>query len=184
MRETAPSDRVQLRSQSELRDPGSCALCGSGHCDDGYVDLGVWIEFLGNVYLCMNCMEQAIGAVRGLTPSEANELTTQANFVALQNKELLQEVEELREHKRSVDFLLARAAVDYAVNDITAALESKEQQFASALVARTDDEPANGTPSGSADGESTPKKSGTGRRSVRTKPAESSNDSQSPKFDL
>lgn len=177
MRETLPSDRVQLRSQSELRDPGSCALCGSGNCDEGYVDTGVWIDYHGNVYFCMNCMRQIVGTIRALTPEEAQELIDQSNSVLAENAELTKEVEELREYKRSVDNLLSGLADRVSLSDLGTNPGSGESDGAS-------DGVNDGPPAGSEDGESTPKKSGTRRRSVRTKPAESSNSGESPKFDL
>lgn len=177
MRETLPSDRVQLRSQSELRDPGSCALCGSGNCDEGYVDTGVWIEYHGNVYFCLNCMRQIVGTIRALTPEEAQELIDQSNAVLAEVTELRKEVEELREYKSNVDSLLSGLVVSADPSDLDVNSDPDE-------VNRVPDGTNDGPPSGSTDGESTPKKSGSGRRSVRTKPAESGDSSESPKFDL
>jgi hypothetical protein len=104
-----PSDKVQVRSQGELMSPGTCALCGTGTCDEGYVDTAVFVDFFGNVYYCMNCIRQIIGVIRALTPEEAAILTAQVNETAAENAALKAEVESLREYKSSIDSLIVGA---------------------------------------------------------------------------
>lgn len=90
---TAASDRVQVRSQGELRHPGACALCGNGNCDDGYVDLGIYYDYEGQVYLCMNCIEQVIHAVDGLTTEEAAFLKEIDTNLKNENTRLTEELQ-------------------------------------------------------------------------------------------
>lgn len=90
---TTASDRVQVRSQGELMHPGACALCGSGNHDDGYVDLGVYYDYEGQVYLCMTCVAQVIHTVDGLTVDEAEFLKDINNNLAQENARLTEELQ-------------------------------------------------------------------------------------------
>jgi len=73
-RRNDPDARMQLRGIGDLRHPGACAVCGSGNCDSGYVDLGVYYEYEGWVYLCLYCIEEAGGVVDMLTVNESEKL--------------------------------------------------------------------------------------------------------------
>ncbi len=110
--EHTPSDRVQVRSQGELQAPGACALCGSGNCEDGYVDFGLWLDFHGTVYLCITCTEQIIGVLGALTLDESKQLTETNNELIVANRELTEEIEALREYKSKFDDLLVNAFGD------------------------------------------------------------------------
>ena len=68
-KELTPSDRVQMRGQHELMHPGACALCGSGNRDDGYVDLDIYYDYEGQMYLCRSCAEE-VGNVIGMVSAE------------------------------------------------------------------------------------------------------------------
>jgi hypothetical protein len=109
--EHTPSDRVQVRAIGELQSPATCALCGSGNCDEGYVDTGVWVDYFGNVYYCMTCVEQIIGVIGALTIAESKQLTDANNELIIANKQLTTEIEELREYKsRTIDLLTSAIA--------------------------------------------------------------------------
>jgi hypothetical protein len=122
----------------------------------------------------MVCMNQAIGTVRALTPEEAQELTAIANRTAEENKELLKEVEELREYRDTITNLLnSGAASIYSNSDLAVSEDSgPSESIPAEPVVR------------SADGESTPKESTKGSRPVRAKRAQSGNGGKSPEFDL
>lgn len=68
--ENDPSARMQLRSRGELVAPGTCMVCGSGTRDEGYVDLNVFIEYVGTAYLCFLCVQQAAEIIGMFTPAE------------------------------------------------------------------------------------------------------------------
>lgn len=65
---TTPSDRVQLIDRGNLMHPGCCALCGSGNCEDGYVDTGIYYDYEGQVYFCMTCAFQIAEVIGSLSP--------------------------------------------------------------------------------------------------------------------
>lgn len=85
----SPSDRVQVRQLGELMHPGACALCGNGNNENGYVDLGVYYEYEGQVYICIDpCMHQVINMIGCLLPSESEHLRDLNSTLADRVKEL------------------------------------------------------------------------------------------------
>lgn len=82
MRITTPSDRVQVISRGQLKPPGACALCGNGTCEEGYVDSGVYFDWEGHVYFCMNCTVQIAETIGCLTPAESDHLKSLNESIA------------------------------------------------------------------------------------------------------
>ncbi len=110
--EHTPSDKVQVRDIGSLQAPGTCALCGSGNCEEGYVDTGVWVDYFGNVYYCITCMEQITSVLGHLTKAEAQQLTDTSNELLAANRALTEENEALRVYKSKFDDLLVSAFGD------------------------------------------------------------------------
>lgn len=110
MRETTPSDRAQLRSIGELMHPGSCALCGSGNCDDGYVDLGIYYDYEGQMYLCRYCTEQVAAVMGCLSADESAFLQATNVDLAAQLTALKAQLEEVNERLGLYDSLLSGIA--------------------------------------------------------------------------
>ncbi len=94
---TTASDRVQVVSQGELMHPGACALCGSGNSDEGYINMGIWYEYEGQQYYCMNCVRQIIAVVGGLTDEQAEHLNGLNEELVGRNAALRNELEEANE---------------------------------------------------------------------------------------
>ncbi len=94
---TTASDRVQVVSQGELLHPGACALCGSGNSDEGYINMGIWYEYEGQQYYCMNCVRQIIAVVGGLTDDQAEHLNGLNEELVGRNTALRTELEEANE---------------------------------------------------------------------------------------
>lgn len=82
-----PSDRVQVIQAGSLGHPGTCALCGSGTCELGYVDLDIYFEWEGNVYLCMWCAKQVAKVIGCLNPEESKHLEELNLSIAQELKE-------------------------------------------------------------------------------------------------
>lgn len=99
--ETSPSDRMQVRSLGELQHPASCMICGNGNCDDGYLDLGVFFDYEGTMYLCMTCARQAGETIGLYTPEEVKQIISHGEELATKVAELTSELED------------ARPAIDY-----------------------------------------------------------------------
>lgn len=150
-----PSDRVQLRGRGELMHPGSCALCGSGNCDDGYVDLDIFYEYEGQVYLCMVCANQVVGVAGGLPSDEANFLKAQFEDTASRLKAAESELHELRAKLGSWDSIFS-GAFGSSFSDLERELKEAQR------------ESVNADSSLSGDGESKPSESGEGAGSSVT----------------
>lgn len=68
--ENDPSSRMQQRSLGELMHPGSCCVCGNGNSEQTYLELGVFFDYEGNLYLCTPCVEQVINVWGAFTAEE------------------------------------------------------------------------------------------------------------------
>lgn len=86
--ENDPSARMQVRSRGQLVAPASCMVCGNATCDEGYLDLNVFIDFHGTCYLCMNCIIQAGETVGMYTVEQVGHFTAQIESL-LESKEAL-----------------------------------------------------------------------------------------------
>lgn len=74
MFEQGSSDKVRFLALGELPPPGSCLICGSGVREEGYVDLGFYMDYVGEALVCFTCVIQ-IGEVIGMMhPAEVGTL--------------------------------------------------------------------------------------------------------------
>lgn len=78
MFQNTPSDKVQFRALGELPAPGTCLVCGNGTCEEGYVDLGTFIEYVGAGLLCAICLTQCAELIGMMTKEEVMAITKQA----------------------------------------------------------------------------------------------------------
>jgi len=109
MKETTPSDRVQLIDRGSLMHPGCCALCGSGNCDEGYVDTGVWYDYEGQVYFCWNCCMQIAAVVGCLSADEHSQIRELLEDTARELKAVKAELETANEQLGQYDAIMLRA---------------------------------------------------------------------------
>lgn len=149
-----PSGRFALRSAGELRQPGQCSVCGNGTCIEGYLDLDIYFEWEGNIYLCMNCVSEAIHVVGALLPKEAETLK---NIVETTHAELKVTKEQLNEY-RNLDANLRRLFIPDSAKSGDLSISS--------LLTKPEPEQINtvNTPSGTDAGESESKGPVKGRR--------------------
>ncbi len=98
-----PSDRVQLVGLGELLHPGTCMLCGSGNCEEGYARLGVYYDYEGEQYLCRTCTIQVSELFGCLTPEEAGHLQETAADYAKVNEAVSRELIVANERLRVFD---------------------------------------------------------------------------------
>lgn len=104
--EIDPSAKMQVRSQGQLQAPGSCMVCGTGTCDAGYLDLGIFIDYVGTAYLCKTCCYQAGETFGMFTPDEVNTSSSQISALLQENAELKTELEDARKFVAAADDLL------------------------------------------------------------------------------
>ena len=141
MKEHSPSDRVQLRGQHELMHPGSCALCGSGNCEQGYVDPGIYYDYEGQMYFCVTCVEEMAGVINCLTADETLHLQSLNEQVAEQNASLTKDLEYATARLLKYDDLFSErlGAIAAANANLNADPADEIAQAAS----ESDDEPVN-----------------------------------------
>ncbi len=65
----SPSDSMQVMGLGELPPPASCFVCNNGNCEAGYLNFGVWAEYIGNLLICATCLIKAAEKMGCLAPS-------------------------------------------------------------------------------------------------------------------
>lgn len=104
--ENDPSARIQLRRIGELQMPATCYVCGSGNCEEGYLDFGTFVDYHGTFYLCMTCFEQSAAVAGFYSPEEVRTQVGDMEQVLAKNTELIAELEEANEYVASANKLL------------------------------------------------------------------------------
>lgn len=94
--ENDPSARMQVRSMGELMHPAQCMVCGNGMCEEGYLDLGVFYDYEGTMYLCKTCCYQAGETFGMFTPDEVMTQQRLINTLSEDNDFLKKELEDAR----------------------------------------------------------------------------------------
>ena len=125
--ENDPSARMQVRSRGELRHPGSCMVCGNGTNDDGYVDLSVFFDFEGTMYLDMTCALELAELIGCVTPEQIKVFEQKVEDLAKKNDELRKELDNAQHHVDTVNALL-RSSLLPGSDPASADLEVSEEQ--------------------------------------------------------
>lgn len=150
--ENDPSARMQIRSRGELVHPGRCMVCGSGNCDEGYIDLGVYFDYEGTMYLCKTCCYQAGETFGMFTPDEVKSQQELIERLTTENKTLTEELENVA----PIVTIYQRSLADFVdSHDITA----------SGLVPKQPEQYENYSPESAGQGETNPEESPTGNDS-------------------
>lgn len=111
MFEHTSDSRMQLCGIGDLMHPGACMVCGSGNREQGYVNLGVYYEYEGNMYLCFTCLTEAAEVIGMLTSDEALILRNEAGQVFRENTKLKEELNRANERLVAIDSVLSGLAV-------------------------------------------------------------------------
>lgn len=119
MTEIDPSARIQLRGIGELLHPGCCAVCGNGTCQDGYVDLDVYYDYEGQVYLCVTCMTQAGEAIGMLSKDESVHLEDTNVRLADLASTLESELAEANERLNKYDSVFSDFSTRVGTDDVS-----------------------------------------------------------------
>lgn len=112
MIENDPSAKMQVRSMGQLQAPASCYSCGNGTCEEGYIDLGCFIEYVGTLYLCMPCALQVATTVGCATPEQIVLIEKQATKNEEELELLRKELDDARQHIGSVNSILGSKFLD------------------------------------------------------------------------
>lgn len=111
MFETNPSAKVRFLALGELPSPGSCLVCGSGTREEGYVDLGVWLEYVGEGLLCVTCIIEIGECIKMLSIDEAAQIKVELNGIIQKNTLLKATVEEQDERLAAYHTLLGNLPI-------------------------------------------------------------------------
>lgn len=104
-----PSAKMQVRSRGQLVAPACCCVCGNATCEEGYLDLGAFVDFHGTLYLCMTCVYQGGETCGMFTPDEVKQLEGLANSLAEANEQLASELRDANAHIANFDRLMRAA---------------------------------------------------------------------------
>lgn len=140
--EVDPGSRFQPRNLGELRHPGQCLVCGSGSRVEGYVDLGTYFDYEGQMYLCAYCMEEAAAIIGCLSEAESDALQAQNLKLLAENKDLAKKLANVEQRLAGIDQYLAPLS-----NSLASALATKSESEVSGSV----ESEANSGDDGSAD---------------------------------
>ncbi len=104
------SDSMQLLGLGELPPPASCFICNNGNHEAGYLNFGVWAEYIGNLLICTSCLTKAAEKIGCLAPSVKTLM--EKSIVGLQ--ELAQDrIDQLEQATNEINALrtIARSAL-------------------------------------------------------------------------
>lgn len=127
--------KMQLVGRGDLQPPGTCMVCGSGNYDYGYVNLGLWIEFHGNCYICAQCLVEAAEIIGMLTSEEAKKVLGDSAKLLEQNAILTTQLEEANARLRVFDDALRSIS---AGTNLAVSVSETEGSVAVSDVASTD----------------------------------------------
>ncbi len=114
---TDPGARMHIVGLGQLMHPGTCMVCGSGVRESGYLAVGVYFDYEGEMYICVEyCLPEIIKMIGGLTHDEAQLIVDAANRALEQAASLKADMERLNERLIHYDALLN----SYAVNNVGA----------------------------------------------------------------
>lgn len=94
-------DRFQILEVNQLTYPHKCGICGSFSGDNGkrYIDFGLFVEYHGQVYICVDCFYGAIHSIdKPSDESQARirELQAVVTTLIAENRTLRNALDELR----------------------------------------------------------------------------------------
>lgn len=125
--EVDPSRRIIARTRGELHHPGSCAICGGSDPERTYVDIGVYYDYEGNVYICHLCFDEAAVQVMGyFTREEHLNLLAQNNVLIEKNEKLQAELDNYGELASTLERLGFNSALPASVLSDSGDLGSTE----------------------------------------------------------
>lgn len=125
--------RMQLVGIGDLMHPGACMVCGSGNREQGYVNLGVYYEYEGNMYLCFLCLTEAAEIIGMLTSDEAHVLNENSSKVFEENVALKEELASANERLSVYDNAM-RAIVSANPGSAVASADSTKGEGQVSLV--------------------------------------------------
>lgn len=122
------SDRMQVVGRGDLRPPGTCLHCGSGNCEEGYVDLDRFIDYEGDSYLCMTCVRQMIEMVDGCLPEDFMRLMQEKLELEVALNTTSERLSDANERLAVYDSVLANAVASVTADDSSDTSDSVQSE--------------------------------------------------------
>lgn len=63
-------------TKSELNVPGVCLRCNTSENREWFLDTDIYLDYIGNLYFCNNCMDDILLAVGAVFPAELESIKT------------------------------------------------------------------------------------------------------------
>lgn len=126
MSDLNPDSRMRKRGLGDLMHPGVCAVCGNGTYEPGYIDIGVYYDYEGQVYLCLACVNEIADTAGLLTDTEAQFLCIQNKDFAEKNEKLVHDLKVANERLQHYDALFNSNFESHP--DVISDLESEDKQ--------------------------------------------------------
>lgn len=101
-----PSGKIKLTAKGYLSPPSSCLVCGNGNCEEGYLDLGTYIDYYGQAYMCWFCVVQAAETISCVIPEDAAKMEAMMQEVVESRDSLAKELETANERINAYSIIL------------------------------------------------------------------------------
>lgn len=98
------SSKVMILEAPRLA-PGTCVVCGTSRTDDRkYIDFGIFVEYVGQIYFCTFCMTELANQLGCLTPEQTIQLENERDAA----------------HQRILEFQIRERALNESINTLRA----------------------------------------------------------------
>lgn len=144
------SSKFQILNRGSLLPPACCASCGGSDAERAYLDLGMFIDYYGQVYFCKNCvsdMAERIGLL--------NE--TEIEFLKHFNETVIAELAELKiryeeEHGELEHYRALFNANGSRISESSSVVDSEESESSSKSVIESGEEQSESNESSEGEG--------------------------------
>lgn len=117
------SSKVRILEAPRLA-PGTCVVCGTSRTDDRqYVDLDIFVEYVGQIYFCTFCMTELANQLGCLTPEQTKQLEEERD-AALQT--IIEFQTKDRALNDSINLLRSTGLFDRAADPLGALISTME----------------------------------------------------------
>lgn len=171
--------RMRYRGIGDLMFPGICCVCGSGTREEGYVDIGVYYEYEGQMYLCLTCLTEAAETGGMLSLEVSNELKRLATQIAEDYTKLAEQYKEAKARLEHYDSLFSNLALNSPSDSVgdSNVSDPNDEQAVEGDAGTSDGDTVSSTDEGKQE-QSEPVKSGSVKVTKRVSSSTGSNDSK------
>lgn len=122
-----PDTKFKILGRGDILAPACCSSCGNGDAERSYVDLGLFIDYYGQVYFCNICVSDMAENIGLLNETEIEFLKNQVSSTANELAELKNRYEENNERLQHFDALFGNSITDSVSGESDVAIESSNE---------------------------------------------------------